>query len=253
MTRGKRPPTTEVAVLAAGDLPAYTLRTSGRARHVRLTVTPRQGLVVVVPAGLRGFDPAPVLRDRAEWIADALAHFSERHRALNASPAELLPAEVALPATRECWRVARRPTGSATVRVRESAGELTLTGATGDAEACLAALRRWLQAAARERLLALLAEQAAAQGLCYTKATVRGQKARWGSCSASGSITLNRCLLFLSPELARSVVLHELAHLAQPNHSQAFWRELDKLDPGARRHRREIARAWDAVPPWAEP
>jgi predicted metal-dependent hydrolase len=243
----------DLTVPAVGDLPAYTLRTSRRARHVRLTVTPRDGLVVVVPAGLRGFDPAPVLRDRAAWIAEATAHFAERRSALTAEPAQLLPTEVAFAATSERWRVEQRATGSATVRVRETEGVLALSGATCDAEACLAALRRWLQSAARERLLALLAEQAAANGLLYARASVRGQRARWGSCSARGSITLNRCLLFLPPELARSVALHELAHLAQPNHSRAFWGELERLDPEARRHQRTIARAWDAVPPWAEP
>jgi predicted metal-dependent hydrolase len=249
----RRPPTTEVAVPASGGLPAYTLRTSGRARHVRLTVTPRSGLIVVVPAGLRGFDPAPVLRDRASWIAEATAHFAARRSALTADPDELLPTEVVFATTGERWLVERRATRSTTVRVLESDGALTISGATGDAEACLAALRRWLQAAARDRLLPLLAEQAAAHGLRYRRATVRGQKGRWGSCSASGAITLNRCLIFLAPEITKSVALHELAHLAQPNHSQAFWREVERLDSDAQRHRRAIARAWDAVPPWAEP
>ncbi len=243
----------EVPVPASGDLPAYTLRRSRRAKHVRLTVTPRSGLVVVVPAGLRGFDPAPVLRDRAAWIAEATAHFAERRSALTAEPAEMLPAEVAFAATNERWRVERRATRSATARVLEAEGVLTISGSTGDPEACLAALRRWLQTAARNRLLPLLAELAAAHQLHYAKATVRGQRARWGSCSGRRSITLNRCLVFLAPELARSVALHELAHLAQPNHSQRFWREVERLDPGAQRHRRAIASAWDKVPPWAEP
>jgi len=243
----------EVPVPASGDVPAYTLRRSRRAKHVRLTITPRSGLVVVVPAALRGFDPEPVLRDRAEWIADATAHFAARRSALTASPDELLPAEVTFAATGERWRVERRATGSATVRVLEADGMLTISGATREASMCLAALRRWLQTAARDRLLALLEEQAAVHGLHYAKATVRGQRARWGSCSARGAITLNRCLVFLEPELARSVALHELAHLAQPNHSKAFWSEAERLDPQAQRHRHAIARAWDTVPPWAEP
>jgi len=243
----------DVVMPAAGDLPGYVLRRSWRAKHVRLTVTPRDGLVVVVPAGMSGFDPTHVLRDRAAWIAEATAHFAERRRALTAAPEEMLPAEVAFPATGERWCIERRATASSTVRARLNPGVLTLSGATADAPACLSALRRWLQPAARERLLPLLAEEASVHGLRYTKATVRGQRARWGSCSASGAITLNRCLLFMPPGLARSVVLHELAHLAQPTHSPAFWRELERLDPNARDHRRAIAGAWDAVPAWAEP
>jgi len=243
----------EKRVAAAGDLPAYTLRRSPRARHVRLTVTPRDGLVVVVPARLRGFDPEPVLRERAEWIASAQAHFAERSAALAGGAEALLPHEIEFAATGERFDVEYRTTASATVRARSGAGLVVVSGDVEDADACLAALHRWLQAAARERLLPLIAEEADTAGLSYARATVRGQRSRWGGCSASGAITLNRCLLFLDPELARAVVRHELAHLVEPNHSKAFWRELERLDPRAHAHRQAIRDAWDRVPPWAEP
>jgi predicted metal-dependent hydrolase len=130
---------------------------------------------------------------------------------------------------------------------------VTLSGPVGEAAACLAALNRWLQSRAKERLLPLLASHAQTTGLHYRKAGIRGQRSRWGACSTSGSITLNRCLLFLPPELVDSVVLHELAHLVQPNHSVEFWRELRRLDPSAHDHRKAIRGAWSVVPIWAEP
>lgn len=240
-------------VPADGDLPAYTLRRSARAKHVRLTVTPRDGLVVVVPTRMRGFDPAPVLRERAGWIASALAHFAERRAALTAGADAMLPDRVEFGATGESWPVEYRTTSSATVRAYTDGELLVVSGAVDDGDACVEALRRWLQTAARERLLPMLAEEAARAGLSYRRATVRGQRARWGGCSSGGSITLNRALLFLPPELARGVLLHELAHLKQPNHSPAFWRELVVLDPAAHEHRAAIRRAWERVPPWAEP
>ena len=55
-------------VPAHGDLPAYILRVSPRAKHVRLNVSPHEGLVVVVPRGARGFDPTPILRSKKTWI-----------------------------------------------------------------------------------------------------------------------------------------------------------------------------------------
>ena len=157
------------------------------------------------------------------------------------------------PATGERWGVEYRSGASPSVRARVSGDLLVVQGAVEDAEACLAALRRWLHRAAGERLLDWLAEESARTGLAYTRGTVRGQRHRWGSCSSSGSISLNRCLVFLPPELARAVILHELAHLRHANHSKAFWRELAALDPHAASHRKAIAHAWDAVPPWAEP
>lgn len=64
----KRPDT---QVRARDSLPDYTLRLSDRARYVRLTVKPRDGLVVVVPRPMRGFDPTDLLRERREWIERA--------------------------------------------------------------------------------------------------------------------------------------------------------------------------------------
>lgn len=240
-------------VPAAGGLPEYTLRVSARARQVRLKISPREGLVVVVPKRLRGYDPADALRSRRDWIDSTLAHFAERRAALIASPDALLPDEVAFPATGERWPVEYRSTTAASVRARVVGGLLVVLGDVDDAEACLAALRRWLHAAAAPRLLALLAEESARTGLPYRKGSVRAQRSRWGGCSSSGSITLNRALLFLPPELARGVVLHELAHLKVPNHSPAFWHFLVRLDPEAHNHRAAIKLSWDAVPPWAEP
>ncbi len=243
----------ETHVPADDDLPSYTLRLSDRTRRVRLTVTPRDGLVVVVPRGMRGFDPSRVLRDRRDWIANAHAHVAERREALLAGADALLPSDVAFPATGERWGVEYRSSSAATVRARISGELLVVRGAIDDADACLAALRRWLHRAATERLLPRLAEESARTGVVYRSAAVRGQRSRWGSCSSGGSISLNRCLLFLPPELMRAIILHELAHLRHANHSKAFWRELATLDPHAAAHRKAVAHAWDVVPPWAQP
>jgi predicted metal-dependent hydrolase len=244
---------TPIVVPAHKDLPEYTLRTSDRARRVRLTVTPRDGLVVVVPRAMRGFDPAGVIREHRAWIERAYARVEVRRAALHAGADALLPDRVSFPATEETWGVEYRATEAATVLARVDGALLVVQGAVHDGEACLAALKRWLQRAATERLLPRLAEESARTGLVYARATVRGQRSRWGGCSSNGSITLNRCLLFLSPGLMRAVVIHELAHLRHHDHSPAFWRELERLDPEAIVHRKAIGCAWDSVPPWAEP
>jgi len=252
--RGSAAGSRDKHVQAVDDLPAYTLRVSPRAKYVRLNVTPHEGLVVVVPSGAaRGFDPTPILRSKSEWIEECLAHIADVRQAYTGDPVALLPTEIVFTATGERWRVEYRPTASPRASVRTAPGTVTISGGTTDADACLAALNRWLQSRAKERLLPLLALHAEKTGLSYRKASVRGQRSRWGGCSSSGSITLNRCLLFLAPELVDSVVLHELAHLRQPNHSSAFWRELQQIDPAAHEHRRAIRDAWSTVPTWAEP
>lgn len=75
-------------------------------------------------------------------------------------------------------------------------------------------------------------------GVTYNKVTIRDQKSRWGSCSSNGNINLNWRLLFMHPKIGRYVVVHELAHRKQMNHSREFWAEVEKVIPDYRKYRK---------------
>lgn len=85
-----------------------------------------------------------------------------------------------------------------------------------------------LRALAAETLPARCLELAARHGEAHRvrRVSVRNQRSRWGSCSTRGTIALNWRLIQMPPEVADYVILHELMHLRQPNHSRAFWREV---------------------------
>jgi len=96
-----------------------------------------------------------------------------------------------------------------------------------------------LRRRAAKELPAGLLELAAAHGITVTRVSIRNQRSRWGACSARGSITLNWRLILVPPFVREYVMIHELMHRRELNHSRRFWRHVAAACP-----RQDEARAW---------
>ncbi|MCL2009499.1 MAG: M48 family metallopeptidase [Synergistaceae bacterium] len=224
----------------------YTVRRSARARHVRFVVS-SDGLAVVVPNRFCvSRDLPPLLEEKKDWIAGALEKVAARVQ--QKADTSGVPDVVALPSLEEQWRVTFAPL--ANERLTEGDGVLVLTSDFSENEA-IAALNRWLRVKARARLPELLDEEARRYLFSYSGVAVKEHKSRWGSCSSKGNINLNSRLLFLPPCLTRHVLLHELCHLREMNHSKDFHCLLDSVDPDAKKHAAQLRQAWSFVPGWA--
>jgi len=68
-------------------------------------------------------------------------------------------------------------------------------------------------------------------GFSYNKISIRNQKTRWGSCSRNGSLSYNCKIFLFSKELTDYVIVHEICHLKEFNHSKKFWRLVEKTVP----------------------
>ena len=228
----------------------YSLKAS-RGRYLRLRVSLRGEVEVVVP---RGFDTAKVpafLKQKERWIRDALEQARVNNELFEPAVAWKLPRHIELAALGRVWRVSAKETGAARVTVREQRDCLMVSGPVNDEQACRAALGRWLMRRAWEHLPPRLHALSLTTGLGYQRAVVRRQRTRWGSCSRRRSISLNAKLLFLAPELHDYVMVHELCHTVEMNPSQRFWEVVKRHSPDHGALDKRLRDGWKAVPRWA--
>lgn len=228
-------------------LPEYRLRVSARARYVRLRLTPRTGLEVVIPKGFDSRKVPAILRSRREWLDSAMRELQSRARPADD---ECLPATVSLRACGQLWTVDYRQTRSTRVSTRTVAGRIQVTGNISDKRACYAALRRWLLRQAHLELVPWLESLSHTHSLPYKNTRVRMQKTRWGSCSSNGTISINAQLLFLEKHHVEYVLLHELCHTVYMNHSSQFWAMLASLQPAYKSIHQDMREAWQFIPAW---
>lgn len=222
--------TTEQVVLAGRTVP-YTLTISHRARQPRLIITPGAGLRVVMPLGYDRKRLLDFMLRKQHWILSHLDRLAALPAAPNADTA--LPERIPFRGIEHRVAVTivpnRRPT------VKRTAGAFTV-GAP-DAAQARAALETWLEQRARTEIVARVTARAAKMALTYGRVTIRDQKTRWGSCSSAGNLNFNWRLILAPPAVLDYVVVHELAHRAELNHSVRFWRIVARYCPQYETHR----------------
>lgn len=230
---------------------AYTVRRSSRARRVTLTVTPERGLVVTLPERFALHRVPAIVTERREWIERAMARFaSEREQHLSREEDTLTPASIELRALGE-RREVRYLAPAERIRVVERGPYLLEVTGSQDESATAFALQRWLRRRAREEIVPWLLDLAQTRQLKVTSTSIRRQRTRWGSCSAKGAISINQNLLFLPRRCARLVLIHELCHLVELNHSPRFWDLLRHEEPDYVALGDELTQTLAWIPRWA--
>lgn len=228
--------------------PDFVVRRNTRARRLSITVHPSGRVEVLAPKRVSDRAVASFVRENAVWIHNTQRSFEKSFGPIDRT----MPLRIDLPALG--WSLAVRYAGgqATTVRCRQSASGLILSGKISDEALCRAALKRWLAATARENLGKQLAALSRDTGLVYKRLQVRGQKTCWGSHSSSGTISINYCLLFLDPSLVRYLLIHELSHSRHMNHSKRFWALVGKFEPDYKMLDRALGGAWTQMPGWLD-
>lgn len=198
-----------------GDPPIpLILRRSARAKRISLRVSQLDGRVTLtLPKRLALREAMAFAQSKEQWIRGHLAARSE--------DVAVVPG-------------VQIPVGGKMLTVVQGAGRRVVLGdeeiaVPGPLDRVGPRLAAYLKEVARDRLAGACDDYASALGRPFTKITLRDTRSRWGSCTSDGALMFSWRLIMTPPEILDYVAAHEVAHLAQMNHSPAFWAEVERI------------------------
>ncbi|UWR22778.1 M48 family metallopeptidase [Sulfitobacter sp. S190] len=198
-----------------GDPPiALTLRRSARARRISLRISQLDGRVTLtMPKRLAEREALAFAASKEDWIRHHLA----------ARGADV-PVAIG----------AQLPLGGQMVEVVAGQGRRVEIRADtihvpGPADRVGKRLQAHLKELARDRLAGACDDYAAALGRSYDRISLRDTRSRWGSCTSDAGLMFSWRLIMAPPDVLDYVAAHEVAHLAEMNHSPAFWAGVTRI------------------------
>jgi predicted metal-dependent hydrolase len=216
------------------SLPVEMRRRKG-SRHLRMHLSYRNTLTVSLPWHCSERSAWDFVEQQRPWIREQLV----------ATPppvtlSEWLRQNPALSASGRSHEVRmERPEGTSRSRYYFPKGDDALVLVWPE-ESEETALLRLVRSFAKDALQCRIVYQTRRLGIDLPQLSVRDQSSRWGSCSSKKRLSLNWRLVLLAPNLQDYIILHELAHLKEMNHSHRFWALLDRYDPDRIRHEKEL-------------
>lgn len=222
MLRAKSEPVPALVTvqLESGRIEA-PVRVSDRARRARVRIL-ESGPEFVLPCRATASDLRRLVRETEDWVRFQLAKQAARQAGSN--PNCVLVEGRQLHLSMRC---------SGTNWVEVSGDELLVTGPDPSAT-----LETWIKALAGRRIAERVAVRSGEMAVQPVRVSLRDQKTKWGACSSRGTLTFNYRLVMAPPEVLDYVVVHELAHLTELNHSARFWAIVERHCPSHRAHRR---------------
>jgi predicted metal-dependent hydrolase len=219
------PPAAEVRI--DGETVAVTVRVSTRTKSYKLSLPHGGTPLLTVPRYGRWAEAKAFLDRHTPWLAERM----ER----SVKPVAFVRgAIVPLRGVNHRMVPTGRVRGLVEVGVHEDERALFVPGAV---EHRARRLIDWLKAEAHKDLTRRVKVHAANLGVEVTSIAMRSQATRWGSCSSTGKLNFNWRLILAPPYVLDYVAAHEVAHLVEMNHSDAFWATVEKTLPSMERGR----------------
>jgi predicted metal-dependent hydrolase len=207
----------------------YEVVRSSRAKHIRLMIASPDVVRIVVPEGQTIPSPEELFTPHLAWIDRSFAVLAS-HRYPLLVDGSVLP-------YRGGDLVLRLLPGSRT-STQLLGHELRVESKDHSPRSIVPTIQAWYRTTARPAVVEAAQRWSRIMGLQYGRIAIKDTRSRWGSCSSLGNLNFSWRLLLAPPEVLEYVVIHELAHLAQHNHSPAFWAIVQQYCPDQQIHRR---------------
>ncbi len=209
-----------------GESVTFTVRTSKRAKRIIVRYSEPKGLEVVYPDGRRSPAPEALLREKSLWVISTIRKVREARA--NRFCRNYEDGEVFLVRGRPC-RLKLLCSSNVSIFKAQLSDELLLLSAPADTplsdhKNLREAIISFYRQLATDYMPFRVAELAYEYGFVYNNLRIKNQKTRWGSCSVKGNINLNLRLMMAPTEAIDYVIIHELCHLRELNHSHDFWK-----------------------------
>lgn len=210
---------------------SYTVQTHPRARYLKLKVLGNGEVVVVKPKYgwiLKNLDQ--FVNENRDWI--------EKTRAKLKTKKPISPHN-----SNELQIFGKTYTKKVSFSNKQSIGvsivnaEIIINPVTDSNSSTERSLQQFLKTTAEKYIVPRTHQLAEKMKISFHAITLRNQKTRWGSCSSYGNLNFNWKLVHCPPEVIDYVIVHELAHRQQMNHSSHFWEIVQRFDPEYLKHR----------------
>ena len=232
--RNDPPAIEQRAALLAGKNISYTLKRSSRRRSIGLRIDDR-GLTVSVPLRASEKWLHSVLQDKAQWVVEKLDGWQMR------MPVETRWADGETVSYLGELLALRVEHGLFAAPAHRRGGQLWVFVVNGcEAAHIEQAVAHWYQQEAERLFAERVAHYAALLNITPRAVRLSSAKTQWGCCTARGTVSLNKQLVKLPLYLVDYVVVHELAHLREMNHSAKFWEVVGSVFPDYAKLRKEL-------------
>ncbi len=216
-----------------------TAHVNKRSKRIKIQFCSYRGLMITSPKKLSQKRLDKICIEHQDWIRTQQLKYPVK--TIEALPLrlELIALELSFELT---FRIEHKN------KITKATNNLLIQGNNQDKQ--IKILARWIRKQAQQLYLKKLNEWAFKTQLNYIKLSVRSQKSRWGSCSSTGTISLNDQLLFMPSSILDYIIVHELCHTVHPNHSHRFWALVEMHYPNYKQQEALLAQYAHKIPRW---